>query len=73
MRLATTWAEHQTDNILCALRKMMDLVAWLTEEIANAYSLKEMPVASEVAARRWVIEISTLPPPGESHFRPRAG
>ncbi|HEV2073956.1 MAG TPA: aminoglycoside 6-adenylyltransferase [Thermomicrobiales bacterium] len=73
MRLATTWAEHDTESIRCALTNMMDLVAWLTKEIANAYSLEETPVAPEVAARRWVTEISMSPPPGEVHSGPRAG
>jgi aminoglycoside 6-adenylyltransferase len=72
MRLAETWAEHDTESIQCALRKMMDLVTWLAISFANAYSLKETPVASEIAARRWVTEISMSPPPGEVHSGPRA-
>lgn len=73
MRLTTTWAEHDTESIRCALTNMMDLVAWLTKEIANAYSLEETLVAPEVAARRWVTEILMSPPPGEVHSGPRAG
>ena len=71
-RLAATWAEHDTESIRCALTNMMDLVTWLTKEIANAHSLEETPVASEVAARRWVTEISMSLPPGEVHSGSRA-
>jgi aminoglycoside 6-adenylyltransferase len=56
-QMAATWALHDAADIQRALTSMMDLMAWLSEEIATAYALV-VPDASERAARQWVLEIA---------------
>lgn len=55
--LATTWAQHNNEDIHHALMQMMDLVAWLARDIANIHNL-EIPATSEPSVRTWVSEIS---------------
>jgi aminoglycoside 6-adenylyltransferase len=56
--LPATWATHDTIDIQRALTSMMDLVAWLAHEIAATYNLR-IPLGSEIAARRWITELSS--------------